>query len=128
MSANFAMEAKSSASASRNPARRQMPAMTRSTSGRFVLNSSSGCIHLMRGSYKNFSRHVEKRSGPSHSLGMQKEEVMASNRKMFVLSMALTAAMLSAASVRAEQADKYKKAHEPFTAYGMQVRMSVVNP
>jgi len=31
-------------------------------------------------------------------------------------------------SVRAEQADKYVKPHEPFTAYGMQVRMSLVNP
>jgi hypothetical protein len=72
---------------------------------------------------------VEKRFGASHSSGMQKEEVMTSNRKMMsVFMMALTAVLLSAASVRAEQADKYKKAHEPFTAYGMQVRMSVVNP
>jgi hypothetical protein len=31
-------------------------------------------------------------------------------------------------SVRAEQPDKYTRPHEPFTAPGMQVRMSIVNP
>jgi len=59
---------------------------------------------------------------------MQKEDPMASIRKLFVSAMAITAVLLSAASVRAEQPDKFTKPHEPFTAYGMQVRMSIVNP
>jgi hypothetical protein len=53
---------------------------------------------------------------------------MSTTRKLFVSAIAITAVLLSTASVRAEQPDKFKKPHEPFTAYGMQVRMSVVNP
>jgi hypothetical protein len=40
----------------------------------------------------------------------------------------IAAALVPAPSVRADQPDKYTKPHEPFTAYGMQVRVSVVNP
>src|SRR5207244_8333187 len=40
----------------------------------------------------------------------------------------VTTVLLSTISVRAEAPDKFKKPHEPFTAYGMQVRMSIVNP
>src|SRR5947209_19930536 len=57
----------------------------------------------------------------------QKENIMSSIRKSFLSAMAIIV-MLSTASVHAEQWDKFKKPHEPFTAYGMQVRMSVVNP
>ena len=53
---------------------------------------------------------------------------MESTRRMSVSTMAVIVLMLSAVTARAEQWDKYKKPHEPFTAYGMQVRMSVVNP
>src|SRR5437870_6061817 len=53
---------------------------------------------------------------------------MTSIRKFFVTAMAITVVLLSAAPMRAEQPDKFKKPHEPFTAYGMQVRMSIVNP
>ena len=52
---------------------------------------------------------------------------MSSIRKSFLSAMAIIV-MLSTASVHAEQWDKFKKPHEPFTAYGMQVRMSIVNP
>jgi len=45
-----------------------------------------------------------------------------------ILSAVAILAVVSTASVQAEQWDKFKKPHEPFTAYGMQVRMSVVNP
>jgi len=47
---------------------------------------------------------------------------------VFVSAIAIVAVLASTASVRAEQPDKYTKPHEPFTAYGMQVRMSIVNP
>src|SRR6266700_3033753 len=53
---------------------------------------------------------------------------MTTARRLFVSAIATAAVLLSTVSVRAEQADKYTKPHEPFTAYGMQVRMSVVNP
>lgn len=52
---------------------------------------------------------------------------MTSSRKSFT-SIIAGILILSAASLRAESPDKYKKAHEPFTAYGMRVRMSIVNP
>src|SRR5947209_14058219 len=57
----------------------------------------------------------------------QKENIMSSIRKSFLSAMAIIV-VLSTASVQAEQWDKFKKPHEPFTAYGMQVRMSIVNP
>jgi len=53
---------------------------------------------------------------------------MTSTWRLFVSTLATVAVLLSTVSVRAEQADKYVKPHEPFTAYGMQVRMSLVNP
>jgi collagen triple helix repeat protein len=53
---------------------------------------------------------------------------MTTARRVFVSAIAIVAALASTASVRAEQPDKYTKPHEPFTAYGMQVRMSIVNP
>lgn len=52
---------------------------------------------------------------------------MASTRKSFASTLAVVA-VLATASLRAEAPDKYKKPHEPFTAYGMQVRMSIINP
>jgi len=52
---------------------------------------------------------------------------MKNARNLFV-SAAITATLLFSASARADQADKYTKPHEPFTAYGMQVRMSLINP
>src|SRR5438067_5224690 len=83
----------------------------------------------MRGAYsRNFLVPLEKRFRPSHSSVKQKEDPMTSIRKFFVTAMAITVVLLSTASVRAEQPDKFKKPHEPFTAYGMQVRMSIVNP
>jgi hypothetical protein len=54
--------------------------------------------------------------------------VMTTTWKVFVSTLATTAVLLSTVSVRAEQPGKYTKPHEPFTAYGMQVRMSLVNP
>jgi hypothetical protein len=53
---------------------------------------------------------------------------MTSTNRLFVSALATIAVLLSTVSVRAEQADKYIKPHEPFTASGMQVRMSLVNP
>jgi len=53
---------------------------------------------------------------------------MTSARRVFVSAIAIAAVLASTASVRAEQPDKYTKPHEPFTAYGMLVRMSIVNP
>jgi hypothetical protein len=53
---------------------------------------------------------------------------MTSTKRLFVSAIATIAVLLSTVSVRAEQADKYIKPHEPFTASGMQVRMSLVNP
>ncbi len=53
---------------------------------------------------------------------------MTTTRKLFVSTLAITAVLLSTMSVRAEQPDKYTRPHEPFTAPGMQVRMSIVNP
>jgi hypothetical protein len=50
------------------------------------------------------------------------------NARNLFLSAAVTATLLFSAPARAEQADKYTKPHEPFTAYGMQVRMSLINP
>ena len=52
---------------------------------------------------------------------------METARNLFV-SAVITAALLFSAPARADQADKYNKPHEPFTAYGMQVRMSLINP
>ena len=53
---------------------------------------------------------------------------MRNTRNLF-LSAAVTATLsLSSATVRADQPDKYTKPHEPFTANGMQVRMSIINP
>jgi hypothetical protein len=52
---------------------------------------------------------------------------MASIRKSFASTLAVVA-VLTTASLRAEAPDKYKQPHEPFTAYGMQVRMSIINP
>jgi hypothetical protein len=52
---------------------------------------------------------------------------MENVRNLFV-SAVVTASLLLSAPARAEQADKYTKPHEPFTAYGMQVRMSIINP
>src|SRR5689334_4647070 len=82
---------------------------------------------------------MEKRGDPSHSFSGSRcrdrqrakraegENIMSSIRKSFITATIITV-MLSAASLRAEQWDKYKKPHEPFTAYGMQVRMSIINP
>src|SRR5438876_621803 len=56
------------------------------------------------------------------------ESVMISIRKLFVSVVATCTVLLSGASIHAEQPDKYTKPHEPFTAYGMQVRMSVIDP
>src|SRR3954452_17931496 len=53
---------------------------------------------------------------------------MITARRVFVSAIAIIAVLASTASVRAEQPDKYTKPHEPFTAYGMQVRMSIGNP
>src|SRR5260221_4474215 len=53
---------------------------------------------------------------------------MISIRKLFVSVVATCTVLLSGASIHAEQPDKYTKPHEPFTAYGMQVRMSVIDP
>ena len=58
---------------------------------------------------------------------IEEEVIMSSTRKSFLSAMAIIV-VLSTASVQAEQWDKFKKPHEPFTAYGMQVRMSIVNP
>lgn len=52
---------------------------------------------------------------------------MKNARNLFVSAVA-TATLLLSAPARAEQSDKYTKPHEPFTAYGMQVRMSLINP
>lgn len=52
---------------------------------------------------------------------------MATVRKSLTV-FAVVAVLTTAASLRAEAPDKYKKPHEPFTAYGMQVRMSLINP
>ena len=52
---------------------------------------------------------------------------MKNVRNLFV-SAVVTATLLLSAPARAEQPDKYTKPHEPFTAYGMQVRMSIINP
>ncbi|HEX9460202.1 MAG TPA: hypothetical protein VGA84_13705, partial [Thermoanaerobaculia bacterium] len=53
---------------------------------------------------------------------------MNTTRKLFVSTLATAAVLLSTSSIRAEQPDKYTRPHEPFTAYGMQVRMSLINP
>ncbi|HEX3068350.1 MAG TPA: hypothetical protein VHX14_07225 [Thermoanaerobaculia bacterium] len=53
---------------------------------------------------------------------------MATTRKLFVSTIAMAVVLLSTMSIHAEQADKYTKPHEPFTAPGLQVRMSIVNP
>jgi hypothetical protein len=53
---------------------------------------------------------------------------MATTRKLFVSTIAMAVVLLSTMSIHAEQADKYTRPHEPFTAPGMQVRMSIVNP
>src|ERR1041385_1349082 len=53
---------------------------------------------------------------------------MSSSIRKSILSAVAIVVMVSTASVRAEQWDKFKKPHEPFTAYGMQVRMSIINP
>src|SRR3954453_6339941 len=37
-------------------------------------------------------------------------------------------AVLLSVSIHAGQPDKFTKTHEPFTAYGMQVRMSIIDP
>ena len=53
---------------------------------------------------------------------------MNTTRKLFLSTLAAAVVLLSTVSVRAEQPDKYTRPHEPFTAYGMQVRMSLINP
>lgn len=53
---------------------------------------------------------------------------MATTRKLFISTIAMAVVLLSTMSIHAEQADKYTRPHEPFTAPGMQVRMSIVNP
>src|SRR5258706_2100027 len=53
---------------------------------------------------------------------------MNTTRKHFLSTLATAVVLLSTVSVRAEQPDKYTRPHEPFTANGMQVRMSLINP
>jgi hypothetical protein len=52
---------------------------------------------------------------------------MISNHR-FVSAVAISAVLLFSASIRADQPDKFTRPHEPFTAYGMQVRMSIIDP
>jgi len=56
----------------------------------------------------------------------EREEAM-NHRKAFTFVIAVIAVLLPVL-VHGDQTDKYTKPHEPFTAYGMQVRMSLVNP
>ena len=53
---------------------------------------------------------------------------MKTNRKFYLSTIAVAAALSFNGPVRAEQADKFTRPHSPFTAYGMQVRMSVADP
>ena len=53
---------------------------------------------------------------------------MVHRKGFFMWAMPVVAVLLQALAVYGDQADKFTKPHEPFTAYGMQVRMSVVNP
>src|SRR3954453_10729017 len=84
---------------------------------------------------------MENRNCPSHSSvnrgagtnanrgsAEKGRTTMITARRVFVSAIAIIAVLASTASVRAEQPDKYTKPHEPFTAYGMQVRMSIGNP
>ncbi len=50
------------------------------------------------------------------------------NARNLSQSAIVIASLLLTAAVRADQPDKYSNPHEPFTAYGMQVRMSIINP
>ena len=52
---------------------------------------------------------------------------MTTIRKLFT-SAVVTITLAVGTQVRADQPDKFTKPHEPFTAYGMQVRMSIINP
>src|SRR4051794_12309777 len=67
MRASFTVDEKSSASASRSPARRHTPLMTRSTSSRFARNNSSPEFGMESG-YRKFSGIAEKRFCLSHPL------------------------------------------------------------
>src|SRR3954451_5347705 len=84
---------------------------------------------------------MENRSCPSHSSvnrgagtnanrgsAEKGRTTMITARRVFVSAIAIIAVLASTASVRAEQPDKYTKPHEPLTAYGMQVWMSIGNP
>jgi hypothetical protein len=52
---------------------------------------------------------------------------MKNTRTLFT-SAVLTIALAAGGHLRADQPDKFTKPHEPFTAYGMQVRMAIINP
>ena len=52
---------------------------------------------------------------------------METARNLF-MSAIVTASLALSTPVQADQPDKFTKPHEPFTAYGMQVRMSLINP
>src|ERR1019366_9196557 len=71
---------------------------------------------------------IAKPAAREREISREGEDTMTTTRKLFVSTIAITAVLLSTMSVRAEQPDKYTRPHEPFTAPGMQVRMSIVNP